>query len=94
MVCASDIATEMGILKKRDRDRIENLIARAGLPVRIKPAVGIGRMIPCLYLDKKLRAGRLNFVLPLEIGRACVRDDVPVDTIKKVLAKRFKTRSK
>jgi 3-dehydroquinate synthase len=36
-------------------------------------------------LDKKVKSGKIRFVLPSQIGAVQVTDEVPTDVIKKVL---------
>ena len=42
-------------------------------------------MIACLQGDKKVRDGRVRFVLPNAIGSVEIRSDVPESTIRQVL---------
>ena len=43
------------------------------------------KIIAALLLDKKVKAGRINFILPEKVGKVVIRDDVPVSVIKQVL---------
>ena len=45
------------------------------------PALDDGAVLACLQADKKVRAGRLRFVLPSAIGAVVIRDDVETDMI-------------
>jgi len=36
-------------------------------------------------LDKKVRAGKVRFVLPERIGKVVVRNDVPEDIVRNVI---------
>lgn len=85
MVGACRIAEKMGMFKKEARDRIERLIEKAGLPGRIGVKLGVDDIIQVLSLDKKVRAGRVRFVLPERIGRVVVRNDVPEDIVRDVV---------
>jgi len=85
MVGACRIAEEMGMFKKEARDRIERLIEKAGLPGRIGVELSIDDIIQVLSLDKKVRAGKVRFVLPERMGRVVVRDDVPEHIVKDVI---------
>lgn len=86
MVGACGIAEKMGMLKKEARDRIEHLIEKAGLPVRIGARLSVDSIVQALSLDKKVRAGKVRFVLPEKIGRVIVRNDVPEDIVRDVVA--------
>ena len=85
MVGACRIAEKMGMLKKETRDRIERLIEKAGLPGRIGTELSVDSIVQVLSLDKKVRAGKVRFVLPERIGRVVVRDDVPEDIVRDVI---------
>ncbi len=85
MVGACRIAEKMGMLKKEAGDRIEHLIGKAGLPVRIGVKLSVDDIIQVLSLDKKVRAGKVRFVLPERIGRVVVRNDVPEDILRDVV---------
>ena len=44
------------------------------------------RLLELTLRDKKVRAGRVRWVLPTAIGTAEVRDDVPKDLVRAVVA--------
>jgi len=85
MVGACRIAEEMGMLQKEARDRIEHLIGKVGLPGRIGLELSVDSIIKVFSLDKKVRAGKIRFVLPERIGRVVVRNDVPEDVVRDVV---------
>jgi len=85
MIGACRIAEEMGMLRTGARDRIEQLIGKACLPGRITVEVSIDSIIRVLSLDKKVRAGKVRFVLPERIGKVAVRNDVPEHIVKDVV---------
>jgi 3-dehydroquinate synthase len=85
MIGACRIAEEMGMLKKEVMDRIEHLIGKAGLPGRIGLELSVDSIIKVLSLDKKVRGGKIRFVLPERIGRVVVRSDVPEDIVRDVV---------
>lgn len=85
MVGACRIAQEMGMFKKEARDKIEHLIGKAGLPGRIGVKLSVDGIIQVLSLDKKVRAGKVRFVLPERIGRVVVRNDVPEEIVRDVV---------
>jgi 3-dehydroquinate synthase len=83
MLAASAIALRLKLLNLSTYKRIKELIARLKLPIRIK--LRPQSVIQALKLDKKVRQGRVKFVLPIEIGKVTIRDDVPENAILKVL---------
>jgi 3-dehydroquinate synthase len=36
-------------------------------------------------VDKKIREGKIKFVLPKKIGKIEIRDDVPIPVVRRVL---------
>ncbi len=85
MVGACRIAEKMGMLKKETRDRIEHFIEKAGLPGRIGTELSVDSIVQVLSLDKKVRAGKVRFVLPEKIGKVVVRNDVSEDIVRDVV---------
>ncbi|MFH7027881.1 MAG: 3-dehydroquinate synthase [Heteroscytonema crispum UTEX LB 1556] len=85
MVAAGQIAVELGMWTKEEAERQDALIKKAGLPTQLPNGVDIEAIIEALVLDKKVKAGKVRFVLPTQIGVVTVTDEVPSDTIRQVL---------
>jgi 3-dehydroquinate synthase len=85
MLAAGEIALELGLWSSADRDRQRALVAAAGLPLRW-PRLESEQVLRCLQGDKKVRDGRVRFVLPTGIGAVEIRDDVATGTILQALA--------
>lgn len=77
MAVAAEVSRRLGWLSRADCDRIEAIIAAAGLPVHIPAVLDEIRLREVMSVDKKANAGRLRFVLLEGIGRATVTADVP-----------------
>ena len=76
MAGAGFISREMGLLSAEKAGMQENLLKQYGLPTRCKD-VDRERVLEAMALDKKVRAGKVRWVLLEDIGRATLRDDVP-----------------
>jgi 3-dehydroquinate synthase len=87
MVAAGQIAVNLGMWQQQETDRQNAIIQKAGLPTQIPAGVDIEAIIDALQLDKKVKAGKVRFVLPTQIGVVTVTDQVPSDTIRQVLQK-------
>ena len=85
MVAAGDLSLAMGLWTAEDQWRQKRLIEAAGLPVQI-PELKPEAVLRCLQGDKKVREGRIRFVLPTAIGTVTIRDDVDVATIIAIAA--------
>jgi 3-dehydroquinate synthetase len=65
-------------------------VARAGLPDR-GPALGTDRYMALMSLDKKVKAGRMRFILLKRIGEAWISTATPEDALHQTLASRTGT---
>ena len=80
MVAAGELSLELGLWSAEDQRRQRAVIAAAGLPQRW-PALDGEAVLACLQGDKKVRDGRVRFVLPTGIGEVEIRDDVGADQV-------------
>ena len=85
MVAAGEISLAMGLWSADDQRRQRALIQAAGLPQHW-PALDPQAVLACLQGDKKVRDGRVRFVLPTALGSVVIRDDVDAATITTALA--------
>jgi 3-dehydroquinate synthase len=84
MLAAGELSLSMGLWQPHDQDRQRGVIAAAGLPLRW-PALDPEAVLACLQGDKKVRDGRVRFVLPTALGTVAIRDDVNPELIRGVL---------
>jgi len=84
MLAAGDIAVAMGLWSQADQDRQRCLIAAAGLPLGW-PDLDPEAVLASLQADKKVRQGKVRFVLPTGVGSVTIRDDVDPATIRSAL---------
>jgi 3-dehydroquinate synthase len=84
MVAASRAAMKLGMLDEASVQRIVKLIAAAGLPTG-GMKLDVGQVFQTMHFDKKVKSGKLRFVLPDRIGHVVIRDDVPNDVVREVL---------
>ena len=85
MRAAGIISVEMGLLSPADFDRQQRLIQACGLPASA-PGLDIDAVLSAASGDKKVRGGAIRWVLLDRIGHALVRDDVPLDLVRKAAA--------
>ncbi len=81
MTAAAWLSAALGLITGPDRQRIVAAIAGAGLPTG-GVALGTNDIVESMAFDKKVRSGRVRFVLLNGIGRAIIRDDVPLQYIR------------
>jgi len=75
MKIAGKIAIEKGLWSQEESQRQDNLIKSYGLPTKI-PKMKPEDLLNILMGDKKVRNGKMRFVLPKEIGKVDIYDDV------------------
>lgn len=88
MVAACRLGEAVAGFAPEDTRRLEKLLERLGLPTRL-PAKPLGDYLRKMYSDKKVRAGRLRFVVPTKIGHVELRDDIEEATVREVLEASF-----
>lgn len=86
MAMASDLSKQLGYLSEADTARIRALLQRAGLPIAAK-GIDPEKMRQLMSGDKKVKEGRINFVLLERLGTATLRDDVPASTVDRTLSR-------
>ena len=68
LVAACTLSVHMGYMAEEEKERVRNLLKRAGLPTGIPGYIDREALVRKLYTDKKVRNGRLRFVIPKGIG--------------------------
>ena len=86
MVAAGELSLERGLWRPEDQARQRALIAAAGLPLRW-PELASEAVLTCLQGDKKVRDGRVRFVLPSAIGSVEIRADIEPAAILSALSR-------
>ena len=66
-------------------DRLLGLLKRFGLPTSM-PDLDADRLIEAMFLDKKVRGKAIRWVLLEDIGKPVIRDDIPMESVREVLA--------
>lgn len=85
MAAAGRIAAELGLFSSGDQQRLEGLIAAAGLATCCREPIDVEQVLDLIRLDKKSSAGKVNFVLPESVGSARFPVPVPPETIRRQL---------
>jgi len=92
MALAFDYAAARGLCPPADAARVRAHLERLGLPASVRRfanATTADALLRHMAKDKKVRSGRLTFILPRAIGDAYVAHDVPPDGIVAFLADRL-----
>ena len=84
MAAVGRLAVQKGLWSEADQQRQLKLIEKAGLPVAW-PTLDREAALRTLQGDKKVRHGRLRFVLPTRIGNVIISDEISNDDVSRCL---------
>jgi 3-dehydroquinate synthase len=85
MVLAAKLAVAMNLLEVSELRRIEAIILAFDLPIIAPENMGLAEFVRHMRRDKKNIAGKLRFIVPTEIGKSEMRDDVTQETLQAIL---------
>jgi 3-dehydroquinate synthase len=91
---AFELSRELGLVDAASVERVRAHLAAAGLPTRIadvpgEPGPDAATLARIMGQDKKVRDGKLTFILVRGIGSAFVSRDVPAARAEEFLARRI-----
>jgi 3-dehydroquinate synthase len=70
MVVEAEIGESLGVTRAGTAGRLRRVLAALDLPVEVPPAFDPAAILELTRVDKKARAGRVEYALVAEIGRA------------------------
>lgn len=85
MLAENELARVRGLLGAPDAGRIARLVAQLGLPTRLPRRLEPAAVMRVCALDKKVRAGQVNFVLLGGLGQPQVVRNVTADEVETAL---------
>jgi 3-dehydroquinate synthase len=91
MVMAFDLSVKLGLAPKADAERVRRHFTTIGLPTDLHGAQFAGRrftvdgLLDRMGRDKKVRDGKMTFILVHGIGRAFVSQDVDIGALRELL---------
>jgi len=88
MIAIGELAVEIGSWSKDDAMRQRLLLQKAGLPTKW-PKIEIEDVCKCLLGDKKVKHGKVVFIIPKKIGEVEIRDDINDEVVKQCLSKLY-----
>ncbi|MEA5468501.1 3-dehydroquinate synthase [Spirulina sp. 06S082] len=86
MVAAGEIALKLGMWSDRDAERQNALIEKTGLPTKIPADLDADAILEALKSDKKVKDGKVRFILPDRIGAVTISDRVGEEEIRSAIA--------
>jgi 3-dehydroquinate synthase len=98
MVLAAEFSASLGMIPQAGADRVARHLAAVGLPTRPQDIAGFAQegladadaLLALMAQDKKVRRGRLTFILLEAIGRAVIARDVEPETVRDFLKAKLK----
>ncbi|HEY82558.1 MAG TPA: 3-dehydroquinate synthase [Dehalococcoidia bacterium] len=84
MVAAGKISSRMGILKESELSRLKRVLEQAELPTEM-PRLKVAEIMQAMQHDKKVRQGKVRFVLLKSIGNVFITDEVELSLVEQVL---------
>jgi len=75
-----------GLWREIDAKRQKNLIEKAGLPSKW-PRLELDKVLSSLKGDKKVKDGKVSFVMPLKIGDVKIFNNISNQEIRECLQK-------
>nr|VFK38403.1 MAG: 3-dehydroquinate synthase [Candidatus Kentron sp. SD]VFK43502.1 MAG: 3-dehydroquinate synthase [Candidatus Kentron sp. SD]VFK79575.1 MAG: 3-dehydroquinate synthase [Candidatus Kentron sp. SD] len=85
IVLAAQVSNYLGWLEPEDVFRIRNILERARLPIHLPRNITASRMRELMSVDKKVREGKIHFVLLKAIGSAIVTSAIELDIVDAAL---------
>lgn len=89
LVCAFRFSTQLGLANGQDAVRIEQHLKQVGLPTRIQDILGwredSDAILDAMAQDKKVKRGKLTFILARGIGESFIANDVQPDDVREFL---------
>lgn len=98
MVLAAQLSAQLGMIAQDDATRAQRHLADVGLPTRLQDIAGFAQegladadaLMALMAQDKKVKRGRLTFILMRAIGQAVITNDVEPATVRDFLARKLK----
>jgi 3-dehydroquinate synthase len=97
MVLAAEFSAHLKMIAVSDAERVQRHLASVGLPTRLQDIAGFQQegladadaLMTLMAQDKKVKRGRLTFILLEKIGKAVIANDVDAPTVRNFIAEKL-----
>jgi 3-dehydroquinate synthase len=97
MVLAAEFSAQLGMVSQADAARVERHLSLVGLPTRLQDIAGFTQegladadaLMALMAQDKKVKRGKLTFILLEAVGRAVIANDVEPALVRDFLKARL-----
>src|SRR6201996_6358165 len=101
MVLAAEFSAQLGMIAQADAQRVKRHLATVGWPVNLQDIAGFSQegladadaLMALMAQDKKVKRGRLTFILLKAIGRAVIAADVEPALVHDFLKMKLQARA-
>jgi len=98
MVLAAELSAQLGMIPADDAARVSAHLATVGLPTRLQDIAGFSQegignadsLMALMAQDKKVKRGRLTFILLKALGQAVITSDVEPSTVHAFLERKLR----
>jgi 3-dehydroquinate synthase len=99
MVLAAELSAQLGMIAGSDAARVRRHLAEVGLPTALHDIAGFTQeglgdadaLMALMAQDKKVKRGRLTFILLAAVGRAVIAPDVEPSVVRDFLKGKLET---
>ena len=96
MVCAFDFSARRGLAPVADAERVRQHLAAVGLPTHLSEVAGglpdTDRLMDLISQDKKVKRGKLTFILVRGVGGAFIAPDVEAAEVRSFIQEKLAER--
>jgi 3-dehydroquinate synthase len=93
MVLAAELSAQLGMIGEADAARVRRHLAEVGLPTHLQDIAGFAQeglanadaLMALMAQDKKVKRGRLTFILLGAVGRAVIAPDIEPSLVRDFL---------
>ena len=97
MVLAAEFSAALGMIAESDAARVSRHLAEVGLPTHLQDIAGFAQegladadaLMTLMAQDKKVKRGRLTFILLEAVGRAKIANDVEPSLVRDFLQRKL-----
>ena len=101
MVLAAEFSAQLGMVGEQDAARITHHLAEVGLPTHLQDIAGFAQeglgdadaLMALMAQDKKVKRGKLTFILLQSVGRAVIAPDVEPSLVRDFLQRKLTRRA-
>ncbi len=101
MVLAAEFSASLGMIAASDAARVKRHLADVGLPTHLQDIAGFAQegladadaLLALMAQDKKVRRGKLTFILLEAVGRAVIAKDVDPSKVRDFLQTKLKSKT-